>query len=106
MDLVNKAEGEADQILPQHRWAYESEEPDWLPASTPALEECDSCHEMRPVEGGESVLVHTHRIEGQAVGADYEWICADCVRESAGAEWDEAERRRDHALDDPYNYPI
>ena len=44
-------------------------------------DECDSCGQMKPVAEGETVIVHTHRVEGWAVGVDREWICADCLYE-------------------------
>ena len=52
--------------------------------------ECDACHEMKPEEGGETIVAFTHRVEGRAVGVDREWICADCVEEAALAEEDRA----------------
>jgi hypothetical protein len=54
------------------------------------LEECAGCHEMKPEKGGESVVTHTHRIDGQAVAQDTEWVCADCI---AGAEESQLDRQ-------------
>ena len=48
-------------------------------------EECASCHEFKPYGKGESVVVFTHRIEGRAVGQDYEWVCHDCIESAEEA---------------------
>ena len=42
--------------------------------------ECESCGQES--NEGESVVVHTHRIEGRAVAEDREWICVDCLDEA------------------------
>jgi len=42
-------------------------------------DECNHCHAEVPVEDGESVVVHVHRVEGQAVGTDTEFICRSCL---------------------------
>ena len=42
-------------------------------------EECDACGEMKHEKGGEGIVAYTHRVDGQAVGQDREWICAQCV---------------------------
>lgn len=44
--------------------------------------ECEACHEEKTE--GESVVVHTHRVEGRAVAQDTEWVCQDCI--DAGEE--------------------
>ena len=52
--------------------------------------ECESCGQES--NEGESVVVHTHRIEGRAVAEDTEWVCGDCLNE---AEEGELERQLD-----------
>jgi len=51
---------------------------------------CGACDEEKDIEGGQEVTVHTHRIDGQAVAVDTEWVCADCI---SGAEDAQVERQ-------------
>jgi len=55
-------------------------------AEAEQYEECAACNEEKPLEGGKEVTVHTHRVDGQAVGVDTEWVCADCIDEAEDAQ--------------------
>jgi hypothetical protein len=49
------------------------------------MEECAACGEMTPVDDGESIVTHTHRIEGRAVAHDHEFVCNRCIEQAE--EW-------------------
>lgn len=50
------------------------------------MNDCEACGEEK--EDGETVIVHTHRVEGRGVATDKEWICRDCLNQAEEGELD------------------
>lgn len=58
-----------------------------MPEPDEEVDDCFQCHETKPVDEGEGVVVHTHRIEGRAVAQDVEFVCRDCLDEAEYMQW-------------------